>query len=365
MTNPILELKSVSKRFGHTTAVSCVDLTVEEGEFITLLGASGSGKSTILMLIAGFLEANEGDIALRGLSLRGEPPHHRRIGMVFQNYALFPHLSVYENIAFGLRNFGWNRKAIRHRVDEMLELVHLPELASRLPSQISGGQQQRVSLARALAFQPDLLLLDEPIGALDRSLREAMLEEFRRIHRVVGTTMIFVTHDQQEALVMSDRVAVLDKGRLVRIDTPQGLFEDPRSTFVGSFLGEMNFLTAQVQDSGHARMNGGGFAIALPAMVSPGHSIVVGIRPEKIVLGPVPEDWNRMGGQIEELFYLGEATKFRVRIDPEVCVMVKQVNRQASQRYTIGDRVELGWHPSDGQVLEEDRQAPGVAEVLT
>ena len=163
---------------------------------------------------------------------------------------------------------------------------------------------------------------------------------------------------------MSDRVAVLDKGRLVRIDTPQGLFEDPRSTFVGSFLGDMNFLAAQVQESGQVRVNGGNFAIALPATVSPGRSIVVGIRPEKIVLGPVPDGWNRMEGQIEELFYLGEATKFRVRIDADVSVMVKQVNRQASQRYAVGDRVDLGWHPSDGQVLEEDRQDSGVAEGL-
>jgi putative spermidine/putrescine transport system ATP-binding protein len=346
-----LYLKGLTKRFGLVTAVDQVDLEIRRGEFLTLLGPSGSGKSTTLHLIAGFESPTEGEVYLEGRPISRVPPHRRGIGIVFQNYALFPHLNVFENIAFALRNRRRPEAEIRSRVAELLTLVKLEGLEKRLPAQLSGGQQQRVALARALSFHPYLLLLDEPIGALDKKLREHMLLEFRRIHRILGTTMVYVTHDQVEALVMSDRVAVMDHGRIVRLGTPRELYEDPRSPFVADFLGDANVLSGSALLGDAVQVDD--WIIAVAHSKSPGAPVQVVVRPEKIVIGPPPHGWNAASGSIEEILYLGDATKYQVRTGHGHLLSIKEVNRGPAASYAVGSEVSVAWHPDDGRVLEE------------
>lgn len=330
--SPVLELRSLCKAYGAVKAVSDVSLAVKEGEFLTLLGASGSGKSTILMMIAGFVEPTSGDIQIRGRSIVGIPPHKRRIGIVFQNYALFPHLTVDENIAFSLRNARMNESDIRARVGELLATVRLDNLGERLPAQLSGGQQQRVAIARALAIKPDILLFDEPLGALDKGLREHMVLELQDLHKRLGTTMIYVTHDQQEALIMSDRVAVMDQGRIVAIDEPQSLYDDPGSTFVAEFLGHSNVLTT-------------------PA----GHLVTV--RPEKTILGAVPPDWTKVSGTVVSSTFAGDRFQYELRLDDGQSVQVSVSRGHGIERYEVGSVLPVGWHADDARPVSRSANA--------
>lgn len=324
---PILELSSLTKRYDNLNAVSDVSMSVYEGEFITLLGASGSGKSTVLMMIAGFTDPSGGDIRIGGESIVKMAPHKRRIGVVFQNYALFPHLTVYENIAFSLRNARKSEAEIKSRVSELVATVRLDNLQERLPGQLSGGQQQRVAIARALANKPDILLFDEPLGALDKSLREHMVVELQQLHRQLGTTMIYVTHDQEEALVMSDRIAVMDGGRIVAMDSPQRLYDDPRSVFVAQFLGHSNVLTAA-------------------------DGTLSAVRPERIVVGDVPEGWISTKGKVTEAIFLGNRMRYDVTIEGEQTVVISVPRAHGVTGYIEGADVIIGWHPDDARVVE-------------
>jgi putative spermidine/putrescine transport system ATP-binding protein len=353
-----LRLDRVTKQYGPITAVAALTLEIRRGEFFTLLGPSGSGKSTTLLLIAGFEHLTSGEIYLGERPVSQVPAHKRQIGVVFQSYALFPHLTVFENVAFALRNLRWKEKEIGAQVREMLGLVQLAGCEERLPGELSGGQQQRVALARSLAFRPSVLLLDEPIGALDRKLREHMLIEFKRIHRTLGTTMIYVTHDQEEALVMSDRIGVMNHGKLIGVGSPHELYEDPKDPFVAEFLGETNLLAGTVQPSGRVALDGGTGEVTVAGEALPGSSVHVVVRPERVALSTAAEaldGWNRVAGRIEEVIYVGEATKYRVRTPAGQLVRVKQLNRRLSPIYETGREVVLCWHESDSRLLAARR----------
>ncbi|WP_108661429.1 ABC transporter ATP-binding protein [Acuticoccus kandeliae] len=346
MTDPALRLTAIEKTFGQTRAVAGVDLEIADGEFFTLLGSSGSGKSTLLSIIAGFEMPTTGTVEIAGRDVTRVPAHRRGIGMVFQNYALFPHLSVRDNIAFGLRTMRWRESEVEARVAELLALAHLEPMAARTPSELSGGQQQRVALVRALASRPPLLLLDEPLGALDKRLREHMMTEFRRIHRALGTTMIYVTHDQQEALVMSDRVAVMHDGRLLRIATPADLYNDPRTAFVAGFIGESNLVTGTVADGG-VLTGPGDLRIPIAGAAGP---VSLSVRPERIVLGDVPADWPSGSGRVIEMVFLGDRVR-SVLACGETEFTVQTQNMRGATLPREGDHVRFGWHPDDTVLL--------------
>jgi len=314
--DPILRLVGIEKTLGKMQVVRNLDLSIEQGEFITLLGPSGCGKSTTLNLIAGLLQPDAGSIYLRGKLVNTWEPRRRRLGMVFQTWALFPHMTVYDNVAFGLRLQRLGTGEIRERVVEMLALVQLPEIGTKYPSQLSGGMQQRVALARALATKPDILLLDEPLSNLDARLRKEMQIELKRIHEQLRVTTVFVTHSQEEALVLSDRVAVMNQGVIVRIDTPEQLYKNPRSRFVCRFLGEANIFEGHVVatqegriavDTGPVRLSA---ATATPVGV--GQQLCLALRPEAVSVRPVPSPVadNSLPGTIRDIVYKGEAVVY-------------------------------------------------------
>ena len=302
-----LEAERVSKRYGSTVALDDVSLQVGQGRFLTLLGPSGSGKTTLLNVIAGFVTPDSGTLLLDGQPIHHLPPERRGFGMVFQGYALFPHLSVAENVAFPLRIRRVARGDIASRVTQALDLVQLGAYAARMPRQLSGGQQQRVALARALVFRPSLLLLDEPLSALDKNLRLSMQEELKSLHARLGLTFVCVTHDQQEALSMSDEVAILRAGRLVQRGTPAALYERPATRFVAGFLGRSNFWPGQVE-----QRDGTGFAYRVGGQVfqqagpAPDGPLLIALRPEKLRMAQ-PDDVNQIEGQVATCLYLGES----------------------------------------------------------
>jgi len=310
---PMLELVGVEKTLGKTRVVCDLHLAIAPGEFVTLLGPSGCGKSTTLNLIAGLLKPDAGTISLRGHVVNAWEPQRRRLGMVFQTWALFPHMTAYENIAFGLRLKGLGMRDVRERVATMLSLVRLPGVEEKYPSQLSGGMQQRVALARALATRPDVLLLDEPLSNLDERLRKEMQIELRRIHDELRVTTIFVTHSQEEALVLSDRVAVMNNGVIVRIDTPERLYRYPRTRFVCTFLGEANILEGVVTavDGGRVLVDhaSGPLAVDTSAPVRPGVRMSLALRPEAISirLARSPDPVNSIPATIRDVVYKGEA----------------------------------------------------------
>ncbi len=307
-----LHIDRISKRYAGTTAVHEVSIDAPRGEFLTILGPSGSGKTTLLSMVAGFTQPSAGDIRVDTRSIVALPPERRNFGMVFQGYALFPHMSVRDNIAFPLRVRGIKGSDAERRVRESLELVRLGHLAERLPRQLSGGQQQRVALARALVFEPDVVLLDEPLGALDRKLRTEVQLELKALHQRLGSTFLFVTHDQEEALSMSDRIAIMRDGRLVQIGTPEELYERPRSRFVASFLGESLFIDAQVEggDGGHSVYRVGGARFAHRGTLGrAGERALLALRPEKLELSERDPGAgvNRTAGEVLHWNYLGSA----------------------------------------------------------
>jgi multiple sugar transport system ATP-binding protein len=290
-----IALEGIGKRYGNDLALKPLDLQVPSGELLALLGPSGCGKTTLLRLIAGLIEPSQGKIEIRGRDVTHVPAHRRDVGLVFQNYALFPHMTVWQNVAFGLRMRGVPKADIRRIVDETLEVVRLGSLGGRLPTQLSGGQQQRVAVARALVLKPAVLLLDEPFAALDKALRDQMQIELRNLQRRLNITSIFVTHDQDEALTISDRIAVMNAGRIVQLDTPLAVYDHPADTFVGGFVGTppMNFLAAEVAADGAGpvvNLSGGSFPADPAAADLAGRELILGIRAESIAVEPQPGD---------------------------------------------------------------------------
>jgi len=319
-----LEIEHLQKRFAQTVAVEHVQLEVARGEFVSLLGPSGCGKTTTLRIIAGFESPSSGAVRLDGVDITHKPPNQRHVGMVFQSYALFPNMTVAENIGFGLKVAKRPAAEIKQRVDEMLGLIKLPGLGHRYPYQLSGGQQQRVALARALAIRPQMLLLDEPLSALDAKIRVALRSEMREIQRELGITTLYVTHDQEEALSLSDRVVVMSAGRVEQIGTPFEVYNAPKTAFVASFVGTLNVLRGRVADPALGRITVDGqdvFASRGLDRVREGDACSFAVRPELVSPGETSGDENRMHGTVEEVNFLGSIVRTRVRFNDNVISM--------------------------------------------
>jgi ABC-type Fe3+/spermidine/putrescine transport system ATPase subunit len=309
-----LHVRSIRKSFGNQEVLRGIDLDVQRGEFLTLLGPSGSGKTTLLRIIAGFESPDSGEMKLQGRDISRLSPAERGLGMVFQQYALFPHLTVAENVGYGLRMRRWESGPLRARVEHMLEIVGLPHLAGRKPRQLSGGQQQRVALARALAYEPELLLMDEPLGALDKNLRLQMEEELRRVHRELGTTVIYVTHDQEEALALSDRIAVMADGRLVGLDTPTALYQRPTTAFVAKFFANANLVPATATataGAGRAEITAGESRFTVDSELR--GDVVLAVRPRSLRTGEQPGGLV-LGGTVVDSLLLGDDRQVRVDV---------------------------------------------------
>lgn len=344
-----LEVIGATRHFGAVTALAGVDLTVRRGEMLTLLGPSGSGKTTLLKIVAGFETPDEGAVRVDGRDITMAPPAKRDIGMVFQNYALFPHMTVAENVAFPLLMRRVPRAERERRVQETLKLVDLPTHGARLPRQLSGGQQQRVALARAVVFDPQLLLLDEPFGALDRQLREQMQLEVRRLQQRLELTALFVTHDQEEALVMSDRIAVMGQGQIVQLGAPEEIYRTPSSRFVAGFIGESNLYRARPLDDTTAELDGG-MRVPLPAnRIGVKGDLGLMLRPERVrSLGPDDTADIAFDGHVEEVVYLGETIKYRIKSeDGRLSVLARWPLHEANRILSTGQRVRVGWRSAD------------------
>jgi putrescine transport system ATP-binding protein len=366
---PLLRIEAVEKRFGGYVAVDRLSLDIAAGEFFALLGPSGCGKTTLLRMLAGFESPDSGRILLNGEDIAAVLPHQRPVNMMFQNYALFPHLTVAANIAFGLKRAGLPRKEIKARVAEMVALVKLDGLEKRRPDQLSGGQQQRVALARALARRPQLLLLDEPMAALDKKLRESTQLELMALQKRLGTTFVIVTHDQQEAMTVADRIGVMQAGRLDQVATPRRLYEAPASRWVAEFVGDVNMLEGAVTAREHGRLtvatSGAGEVVAAdPGTLTRKESLCVAIRPEKIKLslrGPAAADAghaaaiNRLDGTITEIGYAGGMTSYKVRLDAGATLRAAMANttRLDVDAYHAGQHVVAWFAPDDCVVLTQ------------
>ena len=357
---PYIRFENVTKRFGDFTAVNNLSLTIFEREFFALLGASGCGKSTLLRMLAGFEEPTEGRILLDGQDLQGIPPYRRPVNMMFQSYALFPHMSVEKNIAFGLKQEGMPKADIEKRVAEMLKLVKLERFAKRKPHQLSGGQRQRVALARSVAKRPKVLLLDEPLGALDKKLREETQFELMDLQQNLGLTFVVVTHDQEEAMTMADRIAILDKGEVMQVATPTEVYEAPTSRFVAGFVGNVNMFEGNVaaRDATSARITGASGAEIVVDNVgeaAAGSDVAFAIRPEKIrVSSKRPADAvNALEGEVYDVAYLGDMTVYHVKLDDGQVVRAATMNaaRIMDDPLTWNDRAWISFRPDAGIVL--------------
>jgi spermidine/putrescine transport system ATP-binding protein len=359
-----VRLVDVVKRFGDHNAVDHIDLEVQDGEFFSLLGPSGCGKTTTLRMIGGFEQPTSGLIELQGQDVTWLPPYQRHVNTVFQNYALFPHLTIYDNVAFGLRRQGVRDSEVKTRVKDMLTLVELPGFERRKPTQISGGQAQRVALARALINKPAVLLLDEPLGALDLKLRKQMQVELKRIQQEVGITFIYVTHDQEEAMTMSDRIAVMNKGKYEQLGDPASLYERPTTRFVAGFLGISNLLpgAAQGVDGQYAAVKLGDDTVvrAPAALVGAAANVNIGVRPEKIRLREtteaIPDGHNRLAGVVRDASYLGVSTQYQVeaRGGARLTVFEQNVERATrSELWTPGEEVVMTWAPDHSFVVAD------------
>ncbi|WP_374226583.1 ABC transporter ATP-binding protein [Bradyrhizobium sp. SRL28] len=354
-----VQLSELTKEYGGIRAVDDVSVDIAAGEFVTVLGPSGSGKTTVLMMIAGLTEPSAGSIAIGGRDITHLRPQHRNLGVVFQSYALFPHLTVAENIEFPLRMRRRSETEVRRKVKDMLDLVRLPNIAQRVPGELSGGQQQRVALARALIFDPPVLLLDEPLSALDKKLRESMQFELRELHRKLGVTVINVTHDQTEALVMSDRVIIMRDGRVVQSGSPSELYEHPKSSFVADFLGTSNFLKGELQKSRDTDESSlvtlGGLRCRAPqaAQGLKGPARLM-IRPERIVLNVPAATQEHFAGRIAEIAYTGDLIRYRVALNDRDVIDVTLQNKSGHlPQSSIGSDVTVGWSLEDVHVFVE------------
>ncbi len=357
----MISIRNIHKRFGTFCAVEDATFDIRRGEFFSILGASGSGKTTLLRILAGFEAASEGEIHIDGAPMDAVPPHQRPVNMVFQNYAIFPHLDVRQNIGFGLRKLKLDRAERERRIDEMLALIKLPEYGNRYADQLSGGQRQRVALARALILRPKVLLLDEPLGALDKHLREQMQMELRMLQRSVGITFVLVTHDQEEAMALSDRVAVMAQGRVLQIDTPAGLYDRPKSRRVASFVGSMNFLTGKVlsEADGMARIRlGGQVCCHVPSEKIAGMNGTpcLAIRPERIAIHARKPEGEGIEGVLRERVYMGERTHYHVEIGPDCAPLVVSVPNTTAHHapQTPGAQVWLSWDAGALVPMTED-----------
>ncbi|MCX8996156.1 ABC transporter ATP-binding protein [Rhizobiaceae bacterium BDR2-2] len=357
---PFIRFENITKTFGDYTAIDNLTLDIYEREFFSLLGPSGCGKTTLMRMLAGFDEPTSGRILLQGRDISGVPPYRRPTNMMFQSYALFPHMTVEKNIAFGLKQDGLPKDEVAARVAEMLKLVQLASFAGRKPSQLSGGQRQRVALARSLAKKPKVLLLDEPLGALDKKLREETQFELMDIQTKLGLTFLIVTHDQEEAMTVSDRIAVMDKGVVVQVATPAEIYEAPNSRYVADFIGDINILEGKVVSggAGATRLDCDGLSVAVAeeARGAAGDGVAFAIRPEKVAISPDPPadtSVNAFYGEVWDIGYLGDFSVFIVRDEAGRTMRAAQANvaRLVDRPITFGDMVWLSWKAESGLVL--------------
>ncbi len=359
-TDAFVEFERVQKSYdGETLVVKDLNLTMPKGEFLTMLGPSGSGKTTCLMMLAGFETATHGDIRLGGVSINNIPPHKRGIGMVFQNYALFPHMTVAENLSFPLEVRKIGKSEREEKVKRALDMVQMGAFGGRRPAQLSGGQQQRIALARALVFEAELVLMDEPLGALDKQLREHMQFEIKRIADNLGITVVYVTHDQTEALTMSDRVAVFDDGRIQQLDPPDVLYEEPQNSFVAQFIGENNTLEGVVKQISGDRciveLDDGEVIDAKPVNVSKvGERTRVSIRPERVEYNKdrLQEGVHTLKAEVLEFIYMGDIFRTRLRVAGNDEFIIKTRNAPDQVRLQPGTQIEIGWLPQDCRALD-------------
>jgi putative spermidine/putrescine transport system ATP-binding protein len=344
---------------GQTLVVKDLNLSIGKGEFLTMLGPSGSGKTTCLMMLAGFETATHGEIRLGGRPINQVPPHKRGIGMVFQNYALFPHMTVGENLSFPLEVRGMAKPERETRIRQALDMVQMGAFAYRRPSQLSGGQQQRIALARALVFDPELVLMDEPLGALDKQLREHMQFEIKHLHEKLGITVVYVTHDQGEALTMSDRIAVFNDGRIQQLATPSRLYEQPENSFVASFIGENNVLRGIIEklsdDKALVRLENGEVINATAVNIrETGKPTNVSIRPERVEFKPdlMPPGAHTLEAEVLEVVYMGDILRGRLRVAGNDNFVMKFRNTIGQTRLHPGQTIRIGWHPQDARALD-------------
>ena len=357
---PLVSLRNLNKYYGDFAAVDNISLDIKDGEFLTFLGSSGSGKSTTLSMLAGFETPSSGEILVNGQSLVNVPPHKRDIGMVFQRYSLFPHLSVRDNIAFPLAIRKLAAAERDKRVDAMLKLVQLEQFAHRRPSQLSGGQQQRVAIARALVYEPRILLMDEPLGALDKKLREDLQDELRQLHRRLGITIVYVTHDQEEAMRLSQRIAIFSHGKIVGLGSGYDLYQNPPNAFVASFLGNSNFLKLKAQGNAVASFEGQSLSIRLTAGLHTDQDVLLMVRPEKAqalsvpqaVQQPLAAGWNEVSAKVVEVLFLGESQTCSVVTSGGTSMTVKALSA-AGMPLKAGDPVQVRWATADACVYTQ------------
>ena len=356
---PLLEIRGVSKKFGDFIAVNNVDLDIYQGELFCLLGGSGCGKTTLLRMLAGFEKPSSGQILIDGQDMSEVPPYKRPTNMMFQNYALFPHMTVEKNIAFGLEQDGISKAEISDKIDSILKLVELQDYKKRRPQQLSGGQRQRVALARALVKQPKLLLLDEPLSALDKKLREQTQFELMNIQDKVGVTFVVVTHDQEEAMTLSSRIAVMDRGRFIQTGTPTEIYEYPRDRFVADFIGSANILDGKVVSNLEGTIEVstylGKFSFKSNSNISEGSALFVGLRPEKISISKAASKSKNTTGYIDDIGYFGDYSIYKVRLDEGQIIDVTAQNQKrpknAKDMLTYEDKVNLNWDNSSAMLL--------------
>jgi putative spermidine/putrescine transport system ATP-binding protein len=366
-----LELTAIQKRFGETTAVQDFNLTVDRGEFVSFLGPSGCGKTTTLRMIAGFEQPTSGTIVINGEDVTYRAPNRRNVGMVFQSYALFPNMSVADNIAFGLKVRKRPKDQIQKRVGELLDLINLPDKGKRYPYQLSGGQQQRVALARALAFEPQVLLLDEPLSALDAKIRVALRHEIRQIQRQLGITTVYVTHDQEEALSLSDRVVVMSEGRMEQVGTPFEVYNFPSTAFVASFVGTLNVLPGLVADAARGELTIAGQSVRLGQTFEgrAGREVRIAVRPEMISLGAGADGENRLSGKVIDVSFLGSIVRMRIGLangadlDGPV-VVLDEFNEPTLKLPQLGETVTVSFPPDGPLVLDPKAPIESVEELI-
>lgn len=349
----ILRFEAVTKRYGAVVALAGIDLTVNKGEFLTLLGPSGSGKTTLLNVIAGTVAPSSGRLWLKGRDITDVASSQRGLGMVFQNYALFPHMTIFENVAFALRVRRMSQDQIARKVAEVLEIVSLPHVAQRRPRELSGGQQQRIAIARCLVYNPDLILMDEPLGALDKKLREQLQLEIKRLHANLGVTILYVTHDQEEALVMSDRVCLMNAGQIEQLGEPHELYFQPATMFSADFLGESNIAPAASTDQGGVRMvaTAAGMRFACHDAPPPGEPFSIMIRPENLTLHRVQASADALRGVVDEIIFSGGTTRIRVALGDGTRLSVTRLTSKDDREIDRGLAVSVGWSPSDIVIL--------------